>query len=106
MKFPLRNGVSMRKSADWMTIWDDRILEIIKENGPTSPTPLSEHKYIHIGKSGVSKRLNRMRKHGLVHELGNGVYGITADGEAYLSGELNAETLEEQSENGDQSAQA
>jgi len=47
-----------------------------------------------------------MKDHGLVMELGNGVYTITSKGEKYLSGELNAETLEEQSENGDQSAQA
>jgi predicted transcriptional regulator len=95
----------MRKSADWMTIWDDRILEVIRNDGPTSPTPLSEHKYIHIGKSGVSKRLNRMKDHGLVHELGNGVYAITAEGESYLDGELNAEQLKDQTSDGDESAQ-
>jgi Mn-dependent DtxR family transcriptional regulator len=96
----------MRKSADWMTIWDDRILEILSDSGPDSPTPLSNHKYIHVNKSTVSRRLRRMKDHGLVMELGNGVYTITSKGEKYLSGELNAETLEEQSENGDQSAQA
>lgn len=86
----------MRKSADWMTIWDDRILEIIRDEGPTSPTPLSNHQYIHIGKSGVSKRLNRMKDHGLVTDLGNGVYSITTEGERYLDGELNAEQLNDQ----------
>lgn len=96
----------MRKSADWMTIWDDRILEVIRDEGPTSPTPLSQHKHIHIGKSGVSKRLNRMRDHGLVHELGNGVYAITSDGESYLDGELDAKELDEQSQNGDEGAHA
>jgi len=95
----------MRKSADWMTIWDDRILEIIRDDGPSSPTPLSNHDYIHIGKSAVSKRLNRMKEHGLVQELGNGVYSITAEGKSYLDGELDAGKLNEQSSNGDESAQ-
>lgn len=85
----------MRKSASWMTIWDDRILEIMREDGPTSPTPLSKHDYIRIGKSGVSKRLNRMREHGLIQELGNGVYSITTTGESYLDGEIDAEKLSE-----------
>jgi len=87
----------MRKSASWMTIWDDRILEIMRENGPTSPTPLERHEYIHIGKSGISKRLNRMSKHGLVQELGNGVYSITESGKMYLDGDINAEDLDESS---------
>jgi len=29
--------MNMRKSADWMTIWDDRILEVIREDGSGSP---------------------------------------------------------------------
>jgi len=85
----------MRKSAEWMTIWDDRILEILRDDGPTSPTPLSNHDHVHIGKSGISKRLNRMREHGLVQELGNGVYSITETGELYLEGEVDAEDLDE-----------
>jgi len=85
----------MRKSTDWMTIWDDRILEVMREDGPTSPTPLAKHEYIHIGKSGISKRLNRMNEHRLVQELGNGVYSITKTGKMYLDGEINAEDLGE-----------
>ena len=88
----------MRKSADWMTIWDDRILEIMNSEGPTSPTPLSKHEYIDIGKSGVSKRLKRMKDYGLVRELGNGVYSITPAGESYLEGELDAKSIDEESE--------
>lgn len=96
----------MRKSADWMTIWDDRILEILSDDGPNSPTPLSNHQYIHVNKSTISRRLRRMKDHGLVMELGNGVYTITSKGEEYLDGELDAEELDEQSQNGDESAQA
>ena len=47
-----------------------------------------------------------MKDHGLVIELGNGVCTITSKGERYLDGDLNAEELEEQAENGDESAPA
>ena len=89
-----------------MTIWDDRILEVIDEEGPDSPTPISEHKYIHIGPSGVSKRLNRMQEHGLVTEIRNGVYTITPKGKRYLNGEIDASEIEDETENGDAHAEA
>jgi Mn-dependent DtxR family transcriptional regulator len=90
----------MRKSADWMTIWDDRILEVIREEGSGSPTPLSEHKHIHISASQVSKRLRKLSEHGLLQHLGNGVYVTTNEGESYLKGELDAEYLSEQTNEG------
>ena len=90
----------MRKSADWMTIWDDRLLEILQVEGPSSPTPLSDHDYIHVNKSTVSRRLRRLSDHGLVQHLGNGVYSVTAKGEEYLDGDLDAAELKEK--NGDE----
>ena len=97
-----------RKSADWMTIWDDRLLELLSEEGPAAPTPLANDDHIHINPSSVSRRLRRLKEYGLVHGLGNGVYGITSEGEQYLNGELDASSLEEQEEtdNGDASAEA
>ena len=96
-------------SADWMTIWDDRLLEILSEEGPAAPTPLSEHDHIHINASSVSRRLRRLADYGLVQHLGNGVYAISGDGEAYLNGELDAATLDEEendeAENGDSHAE-
>jgi len=89
-----------------MTIWDDRILEVIRDEGSGSPTPLSEHKYIHISASQVSKRLKKLSEHGLLDSLGNGVYVTTSDGEDYLDGELAVEEIGDHSDNGDQSAQA
>lgn len=96
----------MRKSADWMTIWDDRILEILSDSGPNSPTPLSEHEYIHVNKSTVSRRLRKLKDHGLVMALGNGVYSITSKGQEYLDGELNAEDLRKQPSENDEGTHA
>jgi len=83
----------MRKSADWMTIWDDRILEAIREEGSGSPTPLSEQKYIHVQKSHISQRLRKLAEYNLLEHLGNGVYIITSEGEQYLDGEIDATEL-------------
>jgi Mn-dependent DtxR family transcriptional regulator len=96
-----------RKSADWMTIWDDRILELLRAEGPNSPTPIAEHDYIHVNKSTISRRLRKLADHGLVEPYPNGVYGITAKGEQYLDGELDASELEsdEETENGDSHAE-
>ncbi|WP_256545445.1 ArsR family transcriptional regulator [Halobellus inordinatus] len=107
-----RNATSLRmkrKSADWMSVWDDRILELLREEGPNSPTPISKHKYIHVTASQVSRRLRRLAEYGLVEPYPNGVYGITTDGEFYLDGELDASTIGEEDdnkENGDAHAEA
>ncbi|MFT4921029.1 MAG: repressor of nif and glnA expression [Haloarculaceae archaeon] len=84
----------MRKSADWMTVWDDRILEII-DNDPDDVGKvgnLVDHPYIHIAQSSVSRRCQKLAEHGLLRPIGDGVYLITERGEAYLRGEYNAET--------------
>jgi Mn-dependent DtxR family transcriptional regulator len=83
----------MRKSADWMTIWDDRILEAIREDRSGSPTPLSEHSHIHVQKSHISQRLKKLADYNLLEHLGNGVYIITPEGEKYLDGDLDATGL-------------
>ncbi|OYR56538.1 transcriptional regulator [Halorubrum halodurans] len=83
----------MRKSAGWMTIWDDRILEAIRAEGSGSPTPLSEHSHIHVQKSHISQRLKKLADYNLLEHLGNGVYIITPEGEKYLDGDLDATDL-------------
>jgi len=74
-----------------MTLWDDRILEIIREEGSGAPTELSEHEAIGVSKQHVSTRMKKLREHGLLRNLGNGVHVITDVGEAYLEGEYDAE---------------
>jgi Mn-dependent DtxR family transcriptional regulator len=75
----------MRKSADWMVLADDRILEFLRESDkPQTATKLDESEKFHTGRSNLSKRLNKLSEAGLVTPLGNGVYTITDEGEAYL----------------------
>ena len=76
-----------------MTLWDDRILEIIREEESGSPKQLSDNKYIRVSRSQVSRRLKKLAEHGLLNDLGNGVYIITEQGEQYLDGEIDADEL-------------
>jgi Mn-dependent DtxR family transcriptional regulator len=84
----------MRKSADYMTVWDDRILEIIAsdEDKIGKVGNLADNPYIHLSGSSVSRRCKKLCEHGLLRKIGDGVYVITDKGEAYLKGEYNAET--------------
>lgn len=86
----------MRKSSPWMTLWDDRLMEVVREEGPSSAGELVDHQYIHVSKSTISRRLNKLADHGLLDRLPNGVYRLTKEGEKYLDGELNAEQLNDQ----------
>nr|WP_236642316.1 ArsR family transcriptional regulator [Salinigranum halophilum] len=81
-----------------MTIWDDRILEIIQREGSGSPTELAESKYIRVSPQHVSRRLKKLAEHGMLNHLGNGVYVITEIGEEYLDGEVDADELQDTSE--------
>lgn len=89
-----------------MTIWDDRIMEVIREDGPTSASELDKVDYIRTSRPNISRRLNKLADHGLLHRLPNGVYSLTEKGNQYLDGELDVEELEEKSENGDEGAHA
>jgi Mn-dependent DtxR family transcriptional regulator len=81
----------MRKSAKGMSLWDDRILEVIHEEGSGSPTELSESDYIRVSQQHVSRRLKKLEEYGLVKRLGNAVYILTDEGEAYLHEEYDVE---------------
>jgi DeoR/GlpR family transcriptional regulator of sugar metabolism len=81
----------MRHSGTWQTIWDDRILEIIREEGHGSPSELIDKEEIRVSRQHVSRRLNTLAEHGLLTGLANGVYVLTDEGEAYLDGEYDAE---------------
>lgn len=81
----------MRQSGTWMTIWDDRILEIIREEDAGRVGDLTERDGIRISQSSVSRRCKKLAEHGLLTPLGNGVYTITDRGKAYLDEEYDAE---------------
>lgn len=81
----------MRHSGTWMTLWDDRILEIIGEDGHGSPRELVDRDEIRVTRTHVSRRLQALADHGLLTPLANGVYVLTEEGEAYLEGNYDAE---------------
>ncbi len=88
-----------------MTIWDDRILEFIEEEGSASPKELEDSGYFDVTKPHLSKRMNRLAEKGFLVPLANGVYLISDKGEAYLNEELDASKLDENDSN-DESAKA
>ncbi len=88
-----------------MTIWDDRILEIASNEDSVRAPELEDSGYFPISRSQISRRLRSLRDHGMLKDLGGGVYMITELGEAYLDGEVNAEEIEEV-ENGESGAAA
>jgi predicted transcriptional regulator len=71
-----------------MTIWDDRILEILRNSDSGTPSELADEEYIKVSRQQVSRRLQKLNDHMLVQHLGNGVYVITERGEKYLDGEI------------------
>ena len=86
----------MRKSGSWMTLWDDRILETIRddEDKVGRVKSLAEEETIRISRSSVSRRCKKLEEHGLLRKIGDGVYILTERGERYLDGEIN--TYEDQ----------
>ncbi len=71
---------------------DERILEALDTSGMIlSPAVIA----INIDKtrSEVNRRLSSLVDHGLVTRVKRGYYKITADGQAYLTGELAASDL-------------
>lgn len=76
-----------------MSLWDDRILEYIRDSDTESASvgELTDSDVVHVTNSHVSDRCKKLAEEGLLTPLGNGVYTITDIGEAYLDGEYNAE---------------
>jgi DeoR/GlpR family transcriptional regulator of sugar metabolism len=87
-----------------MTIWDDRILEIAREEDSVTPKKLDDTEYFAVSKTQISRRLRKLTEHDLMQHLGNGVYVITERGEGYLDGDIS--TYEDEpdriAENGDE----
>lgn len=82
----------MRHSGDWMALVDDRVLEYIRENGSGSPTEMKREGPIHYSRQYVDRRCKKLAEKGLLNHLGNGVYILTDDGEAYLEGRLDTQS--------------
>lgn len=89
----------MRRSAEWMVRSDDRILEVLRDEGNLTPS-VAAH-YCDLSRKWASKRLLKMAEFGLVAHVGPqsaGLYRITEDGRAYLAEDLDASTLDADSE--------
>jgi len=86
------NTDEMRQPAEWMVPTDDRILELIREEGNLTPGaievlggPSSDH---------ASRRAKKLSQHGLLEQIHRGLYRLTDEGRAYLDEELDAADLE------------
>jgi hypothetical protein len=81
----------MRYAGEWMSAADDRILEYLSEHESGSPTKMKREGPIRYSRVQVHRRCKKLAENGLVRDLGNGVYVISDDGEAYLEGQLDTE---------------
>jgi Mn-dependent DtxR family transcriptional regulator len=98
----------MRKSAKWMVLLDERILELLKEDeeGFMRPSEIAEDSRISYSAAYIGQRCKKLAKHGLLQEVSDAVYRITESGRAYLSGEYDASENNGVSvESGEQSAE-
>lgn len=87
--------MAVRLSADWMTKADDRILEFLYVEGKSQPAMIGEDDRVRFKTQYINQRLSKLLDAGLVTRVGRGVYLISEEGEAYLSGEFDARDLDE-----------
>jgi predicted transcriptional regulator len=78
-----------------MVLLDDRILELLSEEGPRSPKEIADDTRIPYGNTYVGQRCRKLRDHGLTRSVGRGTYLITDLGEQYLRGEAPLDELGE-----------
>lgn len=71
-----------------MVLADDRILEFIRNEDAGRPKMMADSGYVRYSRGYISKRCRKLVEHGLLNDLGNGVYTITERGERYLDGEI------------------
>jgi len=81
----------MRHSGDWMALVDDRVLEYVDEHGSGSPSEMKKEGPIRYSRPYIHDRCKTLVEEGLLNHLGNGIYTITDDGEAYLDGDLDTQ---------------
>ena len=74
-----------------MTLWDDRILEICRndEDNICKVSELAKNDHIRVSRSTISRRCKKLSEHDLLRPIGDGVYVLTERGEGYLDGEIN-----------------
>ena len=88
----------MRISADWMTLADDRILEYVSKYETATPSEMAESDLVRFKRVHLQRRCQKLARYGLLRQVGNGVYMLSDAGQEYLSGDLDAATLEQADE--------
>jgi len=83
----------MRPRVPWMNQTDDRILEALDESDMFL-TPAVLAKNLDYSRVWVSNRLQKLVDVGLIENPEKSYYRITERGRAYLTGQLDAEELE------------
>lgn len=71
-----------------MVLADDRILEYLYDEETASPGEMAKSGFVRYTSSYISQRCQKLVEHGLLKNLGRGVYTITERGEMYLEGKL------------------
>jgi len=71
-----------------MVLADDRILEYLYDEERGTPSEMVKSGFVRYTSSYISQRCQKLVEHGLVQNLGRGVYTITDRGEMYLEGKL------------------
>jgi len=82
----------MRKSAKWMVLLDERILELLEEDedGFLRPSEIADDSRIPYSAAYVGQRCKKLAQNGLLQEVSDAVYRITENGKAYLREEYDA----------------
>ena len=72
-----------------MSVWDDRILELLRESDSMClpPVRIDSSEYIRVSKPQIVRRLQRMEEYGLV-DGENGYYKLTERGIGYLDEQI------------------
>lgn len=84
----------MLDRPDWMSSTDFLILLSFKESEifrVLGPTTIADN--LGLTRPHVSKRIAVMVDHGLLEQVEEGKYRISADGRAFLNGELDVDSL-------------
>jgi len=76
-----------------MTREDDRILEMLENDGWATPSMLSREAFRSVSEGHVGERLEFLRYAGLVYCVHGDMYKISSEGRMYLTGDLDASHL-------------
>jgi predicted transcriptional regulator len=87
--------MTKRMAAPWMCPLDERTLEILREEAMASPSHIANEVSLRTSQNRVKERCILLSRAGLVAPISQDWrhYEITAKGEEYLDGELDARGL-------------